>query len=73
MGRKNIMYRHFECNEFEKYLNIRKRKSLDSSEHCVMGKSCDLYSTEFTVAWGRQEMYVGFWWGNILESGLLKG
>jgi len=24
MGRKNIMHRHFRCNEFEKYLDIKR-------------------------------------------------
>jgi hypothetical protein len=49
MGRKNIMYRHFKCNEFEKYLDIRGRKSVDSSEHWIMRNSCDLYSTHCNI------------------------
>jgi hypothetical protein len=80
MGRKNVIHRHFKCNEFEKYLDIRGRQSVDSSRHCIVRYSCDIYRTqcnftltELTVAWGRQEMYVGFWWGNIFECGLLKG
>lgn len=49
MGRKNKMYRHFKCSEFEKYLDLRGRKLVDSSEHCIMRNSCDLYRTQCNI------------------------